>query len=196
MNTVNNNLQTRQSYELAYKVGQQFETILNSKSYCSSKYINIPNNIQISAGKNSNTNLNYILRIYDFPSDAPEDKNKLVFTIMNKRNKEISAAYDVDYNGIVNFYEYDYNVTNDYQYTSTSQDYLDFIPTNKDSIDNKIIISKKIKNGKEYIYIFACDDYLNKPACHFFLENKLITDKNVTCLCIIPEISENVNACN
>jgi hypothetical protein len=196
MNTVNSNLQTRQSYELAYKVGQEVESILNSESYCSSRYVNIPNTIQLNSGEHSRNNLNYILRIYDFPSDNLDDKNKLVFTIMDKRNNEIYAAYDIDYNGVVNFYNYNLTASN-YIYNPTTDGYLDLNPTKKDSIDNKIIIAKKIKAGRQHIYVFACDDYVDKPACVNHLDENLIPNENLSCLCIIPEIQVNVNnTCN
>jgi len=50
MNTLNDNLKTRQSYETSYKIGKEIKSLFDSDSYCSIKFIDIPKTISTNKG--------------------------------------------------------------------------------------------------------------------------------------------------
>jgi hypothetical protein len=200
MNTVNSNFRTRQSYELTYKVGESIKSGIESNSYCNIKSIEIPTKIKINSGSSYNHTNKYILNISSFTSG---DQNKLIVSVLDSKKKNIFAAYDIDYNGTVNLYSWNYN-NGIYKFENTDDSqlefkYLDFDTLRMNSIDNRIIVAKKIINNRAQIYIFACGYKNNIPGCAStnsnFLET-LIKDEEISCFCRVPELKETLNICN
>lgn len=199
MNTVNSNLRTRQSYELVYKVGQEIKTGIDNPSYCSVKYIDIPRRLKLNYGITSSYNLNYILNIavYDFPEN--DSKKKLVLSILDGRKKNLFAAYDLDFNGDVIFYEWDYS---DGKYNFEKKDnekYIDLRPYIVDSIDHQLVIAKKVIEGKLTIHVFACGKRNNIPGCSDYYAkingNNFITNlvniQKIDCVCYSSPLARN-----
>ncbi len=201
MNTVSSNFRTRQSYELTYKVGESIKSGIESSSYCNVKYVSIPNKIKINSGDSYYNNSKYILNISNFSGD---DGNKLIISILDHKKKNIFAAYDIDYNGVVKFYDWKYNEDNDgkYNFQEVSDGeyyYLDFDTLKKDSIDNRITIAKKVINTVPHIYIFSCGYKNNIPGCaqiNSDFTDTLVDDQNISCMCAIPELSKDSATCN
>ena len=198
MNTVNSNFRTSQSYELTYKVGESIKSGIESSSYCNVKYVSIPNKIKINSGDSYYNNSKYILNISNFSGD---DGNKLIISILDHKKKNIFAAYDIDYNGVVKFYDWDYT-NSKYIFNKVDESpyyYLDFDTLKKDSIDNRITIAKKVINTVPHIYIFSCGYKNNIPGCaqiNSDFTDTLVDDQNISCMCAIPELSKDSATCN
>jgi hypothetical protein len=202
MNTVNSNLKTRQSYELVYKVGQELKTGIDNPSYCNVKYIDIPKRLKLNSGITSTYNINYILNIavYDFPNN--EDKKKLVLSVLDGQKKNLYAAYDLDFKGDIFFYEWEYdNEDGKYFFSKKNDDekYIDFKPQIINSIDHKLIIAKKIIDGKSTIHVFACGNKNNIPGCSDYFAKingnnfitHLISEEKIDCVCYSSPLARN-----
>lgn len=190
MNTINSNLRTRQAYEIVYKVGQEIKIGVDNPSYCSVKYAEIPKRLQINHGFTSSYNIDYLLNIsaYDIPEN--DGKQKMVLAILDSRKKNIYAAYDLDFNGIVHFYYWEYNSdTGKYTFEKKEdENYLDLAPDQRNSIDQTIVIAKKIRDGQTHIHLFACGRRGNIPGCsnHYnddFIKD-LVTEQRIDCICM------------
>ncbi len=217
MNTVNSNLRTRQAYELVYKIGQEIKTGVDNPSYCSIKYVEIPRRIKINYGITNSYNINYLLNISAHEISSDSDIKKIVLSILDGQKKNIFAAYDLDINGEVVFYDWTFD-SGKYKYESLSDQFLDLNPEKKDSIDQTIVIAKKIKDGRQTIHIFACGKKNNIPGCSNFyseingssnngdLITYLKTEENIDCICLSNPIAREytpggatqnlIDACN
>ena len=189
MNTVNSNLLTKQSFELTYRVGKQIKAGIDSKSYCSVKYIELPDKINTSGSTANPYNLNYVLNMSDFEIPDGNYQNKLVLSILNAKKDKIYAAYDIDYNGNLVFYNAEYD-TGLYNFTSDNN-HVNYDPLKSRSIDNRLVFIKKIKNGVAYYYIVPCAKKNGIPQCKNFIcdtTSGLITTKDLECLKIVPDL--------
>ncbi|MDD3178308.1 MAG: hypothetical protein PHR26_02200 [Candidatus ainarchaeum sp.] len=171
MNTVNSNLQTRQSYELAYNIGRDIKLITDSESYCSIKYIDIPT--RIKSGQSSTTTFNkaYVLNIMELEKENPENNynKKLVISILNQKQDKIYGAYDIDFNGDFTFYNAEHPYDNSSNWSS-KQDYGIYDTLRVKSNDSTLILIKNKIEGQDNYYILPCAK-----------QNGILTCKKIVC---------------
>jgi hypothetical protein len=215
MNTVNSNLRTRQAYELVYKTGQEIKVGFDNPSYCSVKYIDIPKKIKLNTGISSVFNINYILNI-SVHDNLSTDTKKIVLAILDAKKEKIFAAYDLDFNGEVVLYEWEFNDSlGKYEYfiiNNSDSNSIDLQTNKKDSIDHTLILAKKIKEGVPTIHLFSCGKVNNIPGCSNKLSKinsddlitHLVDEKQINCICLSSTIalnytqatpSDKINAC-
>ncbi len=197
MNTVNNNLRTRQSYELVYKVGQELKTGIDNPSYCSIKYVDIPRRLQLNSGITSSYNINYIMNISAYEIPDSDGEKKVVLSILDGAKKNLFAAYDLDFEGEIIFYEWEF-VDGTYIFTN-DKDYIDLRPHVINSIDHSLVVAKKVTGGTSTIHIFSCGKRNNIPGCSDSLAKfsgtdfitYLVETKKIDCACVSTTIARN-----
>ncbi len=186
MNTVTSNLTTRQGFELAYKTGKELKSGIDSESYCTIKYIDIPTKLKTNESSSAVYSIPYILNLSTY--EIPENENsglerKLVLAIMDKKKSKIIAAYDVDYNGEIYFANaFLPDNSNDPTYYiqidnwEMNQDTLDLNPNRVTSIDTTILFMKKVVNTKSYYFIMPCSKRNGLRTCKDFVQEKLYNE--------------------
>ncbi len=188
MNTVNSNLKTRQSFELVYKIGKEIKSGMDSESYCSVKYIDIPKQIKTKEGHSTAYNVNYVLNVasYDFEDEEGYYDHKLVLAVMDRKETKIYAAYDVDYKGEINFYKAEHNDTSgdeDYEKITSTDNYVVYDPLRERSNDTTLIFLKKTENQQNYFYLLPCSKKNGQYTCQKFICNssdfKSLSCKNI-----------------
>ena len=152
--SVNSNMKIKQSYELVYKVGKELKIGIDSSSYCTVKFIDIPRKIYVNSGGSDAFSINYKLNVAMVKSHD-EGTGKIVLSVIDRKPKkpQIYAAYDIDYNGEVEFYDSNFS-NGSYQFNETKT--ANFDPQKSNSIDNTILFVKKIESGKPKIYLIPC----------------------------------------
>ncbi|MEI8364122.1 MAG: hypothetical protein WCF78_01555 [archaeon] len=204
MNTVSSNLMTRQGFELAYKTGKELKSGIDSESYCTIKYIDIPVKLKTNENTSSIYSIPYVMNISTHKFDlTTKYENKMVITIMNLKKTKILAAYDVDYNGEITFINAfkpeDQPLLQRY-YTipvnwNTNDISIDFSPTRADSIDSTILFIKKVKDNKNYFYIMPCAKKYGYRSCGYYIrenmypENDLAPGLNLNCIAIEKDLT-------
>jgi len=196
MTTVSSNLMTRQGFELAYKTGKELKAGIDSESFCTIKYIDLPVKLKTNESLSSLYSIPYIMNISTHAFDPIEKyENKLVITILNQKKTKILAAYDVDYNGEITFINAFKKDINPRYYETvenwkTNTENIDFVPTREDSIDTTILFIKKVQNNKNYYYMLPCSKKYGYRTCLYYLmdqiypENKINTNPEVNVNCI------------
>jgi len=195
MTTVNDNLKNRQSFELVYRVDKEVKSGIDSRSYCSIKYIELPTRITTNESTSSTFNLNYVLNVSSYSMSSIPDANydnKLIFSIMDRKQSKIYAASDVDFNGILHLYNWEYN-NGEYNFDeiidsegpiSTSYD-----PLRERSIDNSLVFIKKIKQGVPHYYLLPCATKYGIRQCQAFACSVLKESESVDCISIVPDLN-------
>jgi len=207
MNTVSSNLMTRQGFELAYKTGKEIKAGIDSQSYCTIKYIDLPIKLKTNESLSSLYSVPYVMNIstHDYSAVQQKYENKLVITIMNLKKTKILAAYDVDYNGeiiFINAFKPDSNplLTRYYEDPlnwKIDDTNIDFITTREDSIDSTILFIKKVKDNKNYFYMMPCAKKYGYRSCLYYIQdqiypdNKLPNGPNVNCISIETDLTTN-----
>jgi len=202
MNTVSSNLMTRQGFELAYKTGKELKAGIDSESYCTIKYIDIPIKLKTNESLSSMYSIPYVMNIstHDFSASEKYD-NKMIITILNAKKTKILAAYDVDYNGeiiFINAFKTDinpryYEIPSNWDTNDTS---IDFMPTREDSIDSTILFIKKVKDNKNYFYMMPCAKKYGYRSCLWYVqdqmypENDLPSGPNLNCIAIETDLTK------
>ncbi|HOD90002.1 MAG TPA: hypothetical protein PKK56_02905 [archaeon] len=189
MNTIQANFKLKQSSELAYTIAQEVKTGIDTESYCSIKFIDLPTKIATSQ---SGAKLRYFLNVsYANLSNLENVQytDKLVFSITDAGKKKIYASYDIDYNGnngSVKLYELTEEsklkdvsslVYNDFN--SKSSVFYD--PSRVNSIETRLIFIKQMSLGddgsmKKNIYLIPCAERNNKPTCMDLICGTINTD--------------------
>lgn len=188
MNTVNSNLQTRQSYELAYNIGRDIKLITDSESYCSIKYIDIPTRIKSGQSSTNTFNKAYILNIMELEKDTSENNynKKLVISILDQKKKKIYGAYDIDFNGNFLFYNAESPYENIDNWES-EEDYGEYNTLRVKSNDSTLVLIKNRKEGEDNYYILPCAKQNGVLTCKNFVCNDNLFE-DVSCksvdLCI------------
>lgn len=200
MSTVNSDMKMKQSSELAYKIGKEIKSGVESNSYCSVKIIDIPKKIYTNSANSSAFSINYKLNISVLEyTNVSDNKKKIILTILDKKTKKtkIYAAYDMDYFGEVIFYESNYE-GGKYGFDKKT-DSITFDPLKINSIDSKILFVKKIENGNPVILIIPCLKKNGRYQCSDFLETPTKNDNltlkdRFTCLTAVNDlfVRENV----
>ncbi|MDD3244796.1 MAG: hypothetical protein PHU47_01470 [Candidatus ainarchaeum sp.] len=195
MATVNSNMKTRQSFELVYKLGTEIKTGIESNSYCTVKQLNLPDKIYTNSGGSDMFSIKYKIDLsyYEITSDT----NRIVLAIMDRRknNNTIYAAYDIDFNGPVNFYSSDCQ-SNQSICKVTDETFVHYDPLKSNSIDNKIFFVKKIKDGKPNIYFFPCAYKNGIYTCNQGNEvrDMLLNDEGIDCLNTVTNLTINISS--
>ncbi len=205
MNTVSSNLMTRQGFELAYKTGKELKAAIDSESYCTLKYIDIPVKLKTNESLSSVYSVPYIMNISTHEFDPIEQyENKLVITIMNQKKTKILAAYDVDYNGEITFINAFKTDTNPRYYEGvnnweTNDENINLNPTREDSIDATILFIKKVQDNKNHFYMMPCSKKYGYRTCLYYVMPKIYPDNdldpnvNVNCIEIEKELITEPN---
>lgn len=190
MNTVTSNLTTRQGFELAYKTGKELKSGIDSESYCTIKYIDIPIKLKTNESSSTMYSIPYILNLstYKIPENENSGlKNKLVLAIMDKKKSKIIASYDVDYNGTIYFANAflpeDSHDPTYYQNTTNwvfSDINLDLNPNRVTSIDTTILFIKRVINTENYYYIMPCSKRNGLRTCKDFVQERLYNENTIT----------------
>ena len=173
MAAVNSNMKTRQSFELVYKVGKELKTGIESNSYCTIKFIDIPKTIQTNSNGSDAFSIKYKLNISSYDPEN-SDSNKLVLAVIDRKQfkPKIYAAYYVDYKGAVNLYESNCSEI-DCSIEKVTDETVDYDPSKAYSIDTHLLFAKTIDNGNPTIYlvpcvmknkIYSCREFLNLEA--------------------------------
>ena len=192
MGAVNSNMKIRQSYELVYKVGKELSAGIESNSYCTVKFITLPQKIYTNSGNSDAFTIKYKLNISSnvSPTQDPDSlEKKLVLAIIDRKtnNPKIYAAYDIDYEGEVRFYDANYDGdTGNYDF-SEPQEIVNYDPLKTKSIDTTLLFIKEIKNGKSIIYLIPCVRRNDLYQCKGFLETSGLKE-SVMCLDAIPDL--------
>ena len=198
MGAVNSNMKMRQSYELIYKIGKEMKVGIESNSYCTVKFIELPRKIYTNSGNSDVFSLPYKLNVsaYDVTgTTVGDDSKKIVLAVIDRKayKPKIYSAYDIDYNGNVYFYESincsqtgcDFNLT---------QNSANYDPQKAYTIDNSILFVKKVENGKSNLFLIPCKKSNNLFSCKNFLQqgsNNL--SERLICLEIIPDLFREQN---
>lgn len=204
MGAVNSQMKNRQSYELIYKIGKEVKMGIESNSYCTVKFIDIPNKIYTNSGNSDAFSLKYKLNIaaYNYTGTGIEDySKKIILTIVDRKekNQKIYAAYDIDFNGVVHFFNADYQ-DGRYNFEKINEDpkskesIVNLDPLKAYSIDSTILFVKKIENGIPNIYLFPCLKKNGIYQCRNYLDEAGYK-KNILCLDAITDLfvgSENI----
>lgn len=170
--TFNSSLKTRQSYELVYKVGKEIKTGIENESYCTVKFITIPQTIQTNSGTSDAFNMRYKLNVSSYSLGG--DTKKLVLTVMDRKEKpKIYAAYDIDYNGSIALYESEGCPNFPDCAIEKSNNYsVNFDPSRRDSINSQILFAKIISNGKPLVFLIPCLEKKGIYTCRKFLNEE------------------------
>jgi len=182
MTSFNSNIQTRRSFELLYNYGNQLKSGIDSPSYCTIKYINLPAYIKTNDGSSIQYNANYLFNVNSYETN-PETTNynhKLVLTATDKRKKNIFAAYDVDFNGTMHFYtsKYPYDVKDNWKENDKNASYD---PQQVRSNNHLFVFMKKINTNNINYYLVPCDKINGKYSCKDFVCNQSDDFKDVDC---------------
>ena len=181
MNTLNDNLKTRQSYELAFKIGKEIKSVVDADSYCSIKFLDVPKTIRISEGSSLYT-INYKLGLQTYQL---QDQKSLIVYILNNRETEILGAFNLDYQGDIIFYESNFDQGNYTFQTSADDDGIIYDPRKVNSNETKLMIIKHIINQEIKYYIIPCERRLGVYSCkNFVCENNpgyLDVDNEISC---------------
>ena len=211
MNTVTSNLTTRQGFELVYKTGKELKSGIDSESYCTIKYIDIPTKLRTNESSSSVYSIPYILNLSTYvipnPNQVPGAlTNKLVLAIMDRKKTRIIAAYDVDYNGTMYFANaflpdnsngprY-YEDMSNWKSGETDMPNLDLNPNRVTSIDTTILFIKKVVNTKNYYFIMPCSKRNGLRTCKDFVQERLYNgndplnpDVRVNCIEITDDLT-------
>ncbi len=166
MNTLNDNLKTRQSYELAFKIGKEIKSVIDADSYCSIKFIDIPKSIRINQGTSSLYSINYVL---GFQTYSLQDNDSLIIYITDYRKDKILGAFNLDYEGKINFYESVYTGPNYVFYESENENKVLFDPRKLNTNESRIMIIKNVKNQEVNYYLLPCEKRNNIDTCKNFV---------------------------
>jgi hypothetical protein len=177
MNTLNDNLKTRQSYETAFKIGKEVKSLMDSDSYCSVKFIDIPRVISTKQGTLS-TGITYKLGLQEY--DLLNSKSIIIY-ITDSREREILGAYNLDYNGEINFYESEFN-SPDYSFSELSDTNAIYEPRKVNSNETKLMFIKNIKDGITKYYVFPCEKRFSLYTCREYVCNDFTDRNDITCL--------------
>jgi len=185
MGAVNSNMKIRQSYELVYRVGRELKIGIESNSYCTVKFIEIPKTIQTSSVGSDTFSIKYKLNVsvHNFTDQTiGSTKRKIVLAIIDrKQNKpKIYAAYDIDYEGNVELYESEY-VDGQYDINLSDTNSVNFDPFKAYSIDRTILFIKKTENGIPKIYLIPCMKKNGIYQCSKFLNDNNFPEE-IICL--------------
>jgi hypothetical protein len=177
MNTLNDNLKTRQSYELAFKIGKEIKSVIDSDSYCSIKFIDIPKTIRVKEG----SNLSGIPYKLGFQSYAQFDNKSLVIYLSDIKEENILGAYNLDYNGTINFYSSEYNNA-EYDFENESSNEFIYYPRKESSNETKYLIIKQIIDNENSYNVIPCEKKYGKYSCkkHVCQDNETL--KEISCL--------------
>ena len=200
MGAVNSNMKIRQSYELVYRIGKEIKVGIESNSYCTVKFIEIPKRIYTNSGGSDAFSINYKLNVSAHPYTNQETEGtqkKIVLAIVDRKvNKpKIYAAYDIDYNGNVEFYSSD--CTSSGCNFTPSDTNANYDPQKAYTIDNTILFVKKMEDGVPRIYLIPCLKKNGIYQCKNFLTNSGLKE-SILCLDAIPDlfVDPNTNAQN
>ncbi len=161
MNTLNDNLKTRQSYETAYKIGKEVKSLIDSESYCSVKFIDIPRTIKINEG----SSLGYKL---GFQNYALYDQNSLIVYITDIKEKKILGAYNLDYNGIIKYYTSEYDIAK-YIFNPNNDDKIFFDPRKVNGNESKIMLIKNVKDDIKTYHVIPCEKKQSIYSCKLYV---------------------------
>ena len=190
MGAVNSNMKIRQSYELVYKIGKELKVGIESNSYCTVKFIELPKKIYTNSGGSDAFSINYKLNIsaHEFTNQQESTTKKIVLAIVDRKaNKpKIYAAYDIDYNGNVNFYESTYD-NGTYTIDQNMTNSVNYDPLKAYSIDTTILFVKKVEGGVSRIYLIPCMKKNGIYQCKNYLTSSGLKD-SILCLNAIPDL--------
>ncbi len=167
MNTLNDNLKTRQSYETAFKIGKEVKSLMDSDSYCSIKFIDIPKVISTNQGTLS-TGITYKLGLQKYNIGA---SNSIIIYITDSREREILGAYNLDYNGEIIFYKSEFNSQN-YSFNFLSDTNAIYEPRKVNSNETKLMFIKNINEGERHFYVFPCEKRNSIYTCKKYVCNE------------------------
>lgn len=193
MGAVNSNMKIRQSYELVYKIGKELKVGIESNSYCTVKFIDIPKKIYTNSGGSDAFSINYKLNVsaHNFTNtDIGSEQKKIVLAIIDRKSykPKIYAAYDIDYNGNVYFYESDCTNNTGCEIKLNDTNFsVNYDPLKASSIDTTILFIKKIENGIPNIYLIPCLKKNGIYQCKNFLVEEDLKQK-ILCLNAIPDL--------
>jgi hypothetical protein len=162
MNTLNDNLKTRQSYETAYKIGKEVKSLIDSDSYCSIKFIDIPKTIRINEGSAMAYKLG-------FQNYTLYDQSSLIIYITDIKEKKILGAYNLDYNGTIVYHTSEYNSPNYIYSIDNDPDKIFFNPRKVNGNESKIMLINNIKNNELTYHVIPCEKKLNVYSCKRFV---------------------------
>lgn len=169
MNTLNDNLKNRQSYEIAFKIGKEIKSVIDSDSYCSIKFISIPKTIKISQG----SSLSGITYKFGLETFTQFDNKSLVIYLTDHTEKKILGAYNIDYNGNFNFYSSAYNNNNNsYEYSQESSSKIIYQPRKVNSNETRFLIIKNIVSQEQTYRIIPCEKRLSIDSCKEYVCNE------------------------
>ena len=178
MNTLNDNLKTRQSYELAFKIGKEIKSVIDSDSYCSIKFIEVPKTIRISEGSNL-SGMPYKL---GFKSYSQFENESLVIYLSDIKEQNILGAYNLDYNGTINFYSSVYNDDGKYNFDNESSEELIYYPRKESSKETKYLIIKQIIDNENSYNVIPCEKKNGKYSCKKYVCEENETLREISCL--------------
>jgi len=161
MNTLNDNLKTRQSYEVSYKIGKEVKSLIDSESYCSIKFIDIPKTIRINEGSAMAYKLG-------FQNYTLYDQSSLIIYITDIKEKKILGAYNLDYNGTIIYHTSEYDAPN-YVYSIGDADKIFFDPRKVNGNESKIMLIKNIKDNELTYNVIPCEKKLSTYSCKRFV---------------------------
>ncbi len=177
MNTLNDTLKTRQSYELAFKIGKEIKTVIDSDSYCSIKFIEVPKTIRIREG----SNLSGITYKLGFKSYRQFDNQSLIIYLTDLKEKNILGAYNLDYNGTINFFSSEYNNT-EYRFNDDGQEEIVYYPREENSNTTSLLILKNIKNNENNYFVIPCEKKYGEYSCKKYVCQGNDDIKDFSCL--------------
>jgi hypothetical protein len=169
MNTLHDNLRTRQSFETTYKIGKEFKSLIDADSYCSIKFIQIPKTIKLNEGATSSAlNLNYLLGLQKY---SLTDKKALIIYITDHKNESILGAYNLEYNGDFKFYSSEYDSGN-YTFSPSTDENITYNPRKVNGNETRFLLIKNIKNSHATYYMFPCEKKNGIETCKSFVCNE------------------------
>ncbi len=166
MNTLNDNLKTRQSYETAFKIGKEIKSLIDSDSYCSVKFIDIPKTIKINEGS-SLSGTPYKLGLQSYQQ---LNNQSLIIYLTDYRERNILGAYNLDYNGTIAFYSSTY-ANGNYSFSQENNQQIIYDPRKANSNETKFMFIKNVKDSQSYYYVLPCGRKNNLYTCREYVCN-------------------------
>ena len=187
-NTLNDTLKTRQSYELAFKIGKEIKTVIDSDSYCSIKFIEVPKTIRIREG----SNLSGITYKLGLKSYTQFENQSLIIYLTDLKEKNILGAYNLDYNGTINFFSSEYSNT-EYRFNDESQEEIVYYPREENSNTTSLLILKNIENNENNYFVIPCEKKYGEYSCKGYVCQENNDIKDFSCLNDFCSTSMEVN---
>lgn len=189
MNTLNDNLKTRQSYEAAFKIGKEIKSLIDSDSYCSVKFIDIPKTIKINEGS-SLSGTPYKLGLQSYQQ---LNNQSLIIYLTDYRERNILGAYNLDYNGTITFYSSTY-AEGRYSFASVNNKQIIYDPRKANTNETKFLFIKNIKDNANFYSVLPCGRKNNIYTCKEYVCNEDNFDRDeIKCLsdlCATPMSGE------